>query len=558
MFKEDSRPIADIPGAKDLPFSLQEIAKPEDLSEHYEQLLSTDPQTRKQGGAYYTPQYIVDFIVEKTLGPVLETADLSTLSRLCILDPASGGGIFLLAAYRAVLARVRELCPKIDYSKQREMARSCLAGADKDKQAVLVANTALTWLSGSHIPVDTAQHMDSLTHYGNKRPTIIIGNPPWGQKNYCFSAKEKQQLKDNFQTAKGCLDPYALFVEQAIVNLPHHGRWGFILPDTILLKNQTKLRSLILRTCTIEWIVHATKPFPDANIDAAVLVATRKTKLDSQEKPKTTIWHTLPKQWQHSPPETHRIQSSVFSELPEKTFNIYLTGPSYQLIRRLSQYPTLADHFVMHEGVHTGNIRRKLFVRNDSKSRKKVIVGKDEIRRYRLQWNGTYIELDPSVLNKSEGEYASLGRSEWFTADKLVVRRTGDHIVCAADTQGFYMSNNAFVLLPLSHTLADTTNKHQALFAFVALLNSRLTTWYFRTIHPRIGKRFAEVKIKHLQRFPIPKQSSWNHIASELATIAQERACDEHNTPYCEKADALVANAFSLSRNEVRLIMETS
>ena len=44
--------------------------KPEDLGAYYESIL--DKEVRKAGGVYYTPQYIVDYIVENTVGKLIE------------------------------------------------------------------------------------------------------------------------------------------------------------------------------------------------------------------------------------------------------------------------------------------------------------------------------------------------------------------------------------------------------------------------------------------------------------------------------------------------------
>jgi hypothetical protein len=62
--------------------------------------------SRKARGAYYTPEPLVDYCVSQTLGrllgnPVAQSQGLSGLPRL--LDPAAGGGAFLLAAYDALL-----------------------------------------------------------------------------------------------------------------------------------------------------------------------------------------------------------------------------------------------------------------------------------------------------------------------------------------------------------------------------------------------------------------------------------------------------------------------
>ncbi len=61
------------------------------------------PEVRKAGGVYYTPTYIVDYIVENTVGKLLAGATPTTASELRILDPACGSGSFLIGAYQKLL-----------------------------------------------------------------------------------------------------------------------------------------------------------------------------------------------------------------------------------------------------------------------------------------------------------------------------------------------------------------------------------------------------------------------------------------------------------------------
>ncbi|MDD5306574.1 MAG: Eco57I restriction-modification methylase domain-containing protein [Deltaproteobacteria bacterium] len=56
------------------------------------------PEVRKAGGVYYTPRYIVDYIVKNTIGRLCEGKDVKALSKLRVLDPACGSGSFLLVA----------------------------------------------------------------------------------------------------------------------------------------------------------------------------------------------------------------------------------------------------------------------------------------------------------------------------------------------------------------------------------------------------------------------------------------------------------------------------
>jgi hypothetical protein len=60
------------------------------------------PDLRKAEGVYYTPRFVVNAIVEETLGRYLQESDQSTIQQLKILDPACGSGSFLLAAFERI------------------------------------------------------------------------------------------------------------------------------------------------------------------------------------------------------------------------------------------------------------------------------------------------------------------------------------------------------------------------------------------------------------------------------------------------------------------------
>jgi type I restriction-modification system DNA methylase subunit len=61
------------------------------------------PEVRKAGGVYYTPKYIVDYIVKNTVGKLVEGKKPKEVEKLKILDPACGSGSFLLGAYQYLL-----------------------------------------------------------------------------------------------------------------------------------------------------------------------------------------------------------------------------------------------------------------------------------------------------------------------------------------------------------------------------------------------------------------------------------------------------------------------
>jgi predicted RNA methylase len=61
------------------------------------------PEVKKAGGVYYTPTYIVDYIVKNTVGKLLEGKTPNQIAKLSVLDPACGSGSFLLGAYQYLL-----------------------------------------------------------------------------------------------------------------------------------------------------------------------------------------------------------------------------------------------------------------------------------------------------------------------------------------------------------------------------------------------------------------------------------------------------------------------
>ena len=73
------------------------------LTDGHQAKVEEKPEVRKAGGVYYTPTYIVDYIVENTVGKLLEDRKVDSKNPLCVLDPACGSGSFLIVAYQHLL-----------------------------------------------------------------------------------------------------------------------------------------------------------------------------------------------------------------------------------------------------------------------------------------------------------------------------------------------------------------------------------------------------------------------------------------------------------------------
>lgn len=115
----DDRPLKEIIKSLYYPDSPYEfsVLPAEILGQVYEQFLGKvirltpghrakveeKPEVKKAGGVYYTPSYIVEYIVKNTVGKLLEGRTPAQASEIRILDPACGSGSFLIGAYQYLL-----------------------------------------------------------------------------------------------------------------------------------------------------------------------------------------------------------------------------------------------------------------------------------------------------------------------------------------------------------------------------------------------------------------------------------------------------------------------
>jgi hypothetical protein len=89
----------------------QFLGKTISLTAGHQAKIEEKPEVRKAGGVYYTPSYIVDYIVKNTLGRLLDGDDpdnpkpiaVSKAADIKVLDPACGSGSFLIVAYQYLL-----------------------------------------------------------------------------------------------------------------------------------------------------------------------------------------------------------------------------------------------------------------------------------------------------------------------------------------------------------------------------------------------------------------------------------------------------------------------
>jgi Eco57I restriction-modification methylase len=113
---------------------------------------------RKSTGTFYTPQPIADFVVRRTLGPLVRGLPPDGILRLRIVDPAMGSGAFLVSACRFLASAYETALVEADgcvagdigdaerATIRRAVAERCLYGVDLNPMAVQLARLSL-WLA---------------------------------------------------------------------------------------------------------------------------------------------------------------------------------------------------------------------------------------------------------------------------------------------------------------------------------------------------------------------------------------------------------------------------
>lgn len=154
------------------------------------------PEVRKAGGVYYTPTYIVDYIVENTVGALLQGKTPAQAAKLRFLDPACGSGSFLTGAYQHLLDwhldyyrrhpnqfrnRRRETAQGLvlTTAEKRRILLNSIYGVDLDQNAVEVSKLALL-LKMLENETDAAGRQTLMFSAGGRILPDLSGNIKWG------------------------------------------------------------------------------------------------------------------------------------------------------------------------------------------------------------------------------------------------------------------------------------------------------------------------------------------------------------------------------------------
>ena len=165
---------------------------------------STAGNERKLTGSYYTPDSLVQELIQSALVPVIDQRvaaqpdnPVDALLSIKVCDPACGSGHFLLAAARKLAERLAALrsddgvvTPAAYRHALREVIARCIYGVDRNPMAIELARTAL-WLEG----FEEGRPLSFLDHH------LQVGDALLGLTD--LNVLEKGISKDAFKPLAG-------------------------------------------------------------------------------------------------------------------------------------------------------------------------------------------------------------------------------------------------------------------------------------------------------------------------------------------------------------------
>lgn len=279
---------------------------------NYEKSLSED--IKKSMGVYYTPKFIVEYILNNTL----KKHDI--LNNPCpkILDISCGCGNFLLEAYDMLYDMIEEYNYELKIVDiHKHILEKCIYGVDIDGDAINILKSNLMEKDiGSSLEKINIFCFDSLNKtnldaniikiFWENKFDYIVGNPPYiGHKN--LKKEYKQWLLKEYEAVyKDKSDIYFCFYKRIIDLLSQNGISSIITPRYFLespsgvylrdyIKNNSSIKEIvdfngtnIFKNISVaSCIVTLTKEKQHSNIDVYKL---ENTKLDFQNIDSVSEW----------------------------------------------------------------------------------------------------------------------------------------------------------------------------------------------------------------------------------------------------------------------------
>jgi adenine-specific DNA-methyltransferase len=512
------------------------------------------PEVRKAGGVFYTPENIVTYIVENTVGKLIERKTPEQIAQMRFADIACGSGSFLLGVYDYLLRYhtayynqkknyakgLKAGCVKhedgtlhLSLRQKKNILQKNIYGVDFDMQAVEVAQLSLFLKLLEEETTATATQLEFReTMLPSLDKNIIHGNSliEWDIIDGLFDDEEQRKLYpmdfgDKFKeimkgggfdaivgnppyisVQSGFIDKKVYdYLERKYVTMERISDYFCLFTEraTKLLKDNGYWGYIIPSTVMMnlsftklrkhlleKTSINNITHLGDGVFSSAIVPTCVITA--SKKIPKKNIVGvvTVSRNPYDKEARAGKIEQDTFLTLENYVFNLSTNKQTQALLHKISSNSVQLGSLV--------DIKEGIKTGNDKDflseqpfaENSYQLVKGRNIERYRCQ-SVLYINYDLKKLSRPQ-------KPEHFLVDeKLFVRRVGDSLIATYDDQQLFCVHTLYTARK-----RDTTANYSLKF-ILGLLNSKLFNFFYHSTFVQKGSVFPEVRIYSLNQLPI-------------------------------------------------------
>jgi SAM-dependent methyltransferase len=418
----------------------------------------------RASGAYYTRDTVVRYMLSR--------ATRYMPGARAVIDPACGSGVFLREARRVYDWPLR------------------LVGLDSDPSGLQLAN--------ANAPGAELHAVDALLDEVPGGFDLCLGNPPYISSGLrgavAHDPQRLESLRRRFSaTAEYKINTYPLFIERGLELLQDGGVLGFIVPDSFLSGRYfAGTRRLLLSHTLLELTLIREDFWQHGRVGQSVILFVRKGPAPTAHRVKMQVCDRVAGLSETGLQATEPADL-VWGAL--QRFRLIPDARERRFVRAMEAVPgrtQLGDLVSTYSGL-IGKHGQRSLLRSDNPQLTgpwgSLLRSGKEIDRYRLQWAGEQVCLDPALI-KSGGHLA------YYQQPKLLLRQTADRLQAVYDDQGYYCLNNI-------HLLVSRDSRTDLRF-LLALINSGPVNRYYRALTMEAGRLYPQVDLDLLESIPVP------------------------------------------------------
>ena len=392
---------------------------------------------------------------------------------------------------------------------------------------------------------------------------VVIGNPPYA-KGERLNTTLRGQLRENYGWA-GDLYDYFIFAGFRLVS--EKGIFSYIANDSyVALPTKRRIRELFLENQLLHLVKAPAQTF-EASIYTAIFILLK----GGGDRSYSYMSGEM-----NFPDFQYRsngaVEYAMIHNMPDQKF--LLNGKNSWILRFMAFDNVEKFCRVLDTGIHSGNVRRKIFFKENNGKRHRLLQGR-QIQRYALQWdspaaNYKFCDIDYEPLPiPGVGRSGKPSRQDeyWhFCGDmanhhqpeRLLIRQTDNDLIVAYHSEKesgrFYTDNTLFTVLPNSQEID--------LKYLLGVFNSHLLNFIYHFISQESGKSQAQVKISVVNRLPVvvPAADQQRPVIALVDEIlaAKDSNPEEDTTELEKEINKCVYELYNLTSKEIDIVENKS